>query len=126
MGLSSVALLARRNSMGLVMDRQTIDELSRQVPMRTLEAVDPARTTIQIEDENLGGVWFRRIRFPYGVIFRDAELAGIHSFADLDTHSWCWSRELIDAAKDGGFKDCERVHRGCWAETMLIGFRART
>lgn len=79
------------------------------MPSRTLEAVDPNFTTVQIEDECPGDVWLRRIRFPYGVTFRDAELAEIHSFADLDTQGWYWSRELIEAAKDGGIKGLRTV-----------------
>lgn len=76
---------------------------------RVIEAVDPSRTAVLIKDDRLGDMWFRRIRFPEGVVFQDAELATIHAFADLDARGWYWSRELIDAAKAKGIKGLRTV-----------------
>jgi hypothetical protein len=79
------------------------------MPLRTLEAIDPIRTAILIRYDDLAGTWFRRIEFPQGIAFKNADLAAIHSFADLDAHGWYWSRELIDAAKGNGIKGLRTV-----------------
>lgn len=77
------------------------------MPARSLEAVDVARTAVFIEDEQFADEWARFIRFPFGVTFKTAELAGIHSFSDYDALGWYWSRELIDLAKVSGIKGLE-------------------
>lgn len=77
------------------------------MPARSLEAVDVARTTMFIEDEQFADDWVRFIRFPLGVTFKTAELAGIHSFSDYDALDWYWSRELIDLARASGIKGLE-------------------
>jgi hypothetical protein len=69
------------------------------MPAHRLTAVDLDCTSILVEDEWLGDMWFRRIRFPEGVCFREPDLKNIHTFADLDAPGWYWSRDLIDAAK---------------------------
>jgi hypothetical protein len=79
------------------------------MPSRTLEAIDPGCTTILIADRQLGDILVRDIKFPQGVIFKNAELATVHSFADLDVPGWYWSRELIEAAKAHGIKGLRTV-----------------
>ncbi|HUD29450.1 MAG TPA: DUF1629 domain-containing protein, partial [Novosphingobium sp.] len=74
------------------------------MPSRNLEVVDPLRTDVLVADRNYGGHWLRSVQFPGGVVFRTDELAGVHSFSDIDVHGWFWSRRLIDAAKAGGIK----------------------
>lgn len=72
------------------------------MPARHLDAVDPQRTNVLIKDEKIGSRWFRRLRFPDGVVFRGDALAGVHSFSDRNVPGWFWSRDLIDAAKAQG------------------------
>ena len=74
------------------------------MPSRVLEAIDTRRTTVRIEDEILGGRYFRKVRFPEGIVFDNDVLQGVSSFSDLDSHGWYWSKDLIAEAKSQGIR----------------------
>jgi hypothetical protein len=74
------------------------------MPSRVLEAIDTRRTTVRIEDEKLGGRYFRKVRFPRGIVFDNGVLQGVSSFSDLDAHGWYWSRDLMAEAKSQGIR----------------------
>jgi hypothetical protein len=74
------------------------------LPLRLVEAVDPRRTSVLISYEDLGGWMVRRVTFPKGIVFNNDLLLGASSFADLDTHGWYWSKELIARAKESGIR----------------------
>lgn len=74
------------------------------MPSRVLEAIDTSRTTVRIEDRNLGGSYFREVGFPEGIIFDNDSLQGVASFSDLDAHGWYWSKHLIAKAKSQGIR----------------------
>ena len=74
------------------------------MPSRVLEAIDTRRTTVRIEDEKLGSRYFRKVRFPEGIVFDNDVLQGVSSFTDLDAHGWYWSKDLIAEAKSRGIR----------------------
>jgi hypothetical protein len=74
------------------------------MPRRLLEAIDTRRTTVRIEYDNRGGQYFRKVRFPEGVVFDNDVLQGVSSFTDLDAHGWYWSKDLIAEAKSQGIR----------------------
>ena len=74
------------------------------MPARNLAAVDTTRTNISIEDKKYATEWIRRVRFPQGIVFRNADLSEIQSLSDRDAFGWYWSRELIDLAKATGVR----------------------
>ena len=74
------------------------------MPSRVLEAIDTRRTTVRIEDEKLGGRYFRKVRFPEGIVFDNDVLQGVSSFSDLDSLGWYWSKDLIAEAKSQGIR----------------------
>jgi len=74
------------------------------LPLRQLDAVDLERTDVLISGEWWNSSWLKRERFPHNVVFKKAELEGIHNFNDITIRNWFWSRELIDAAKAAGVK----------------------
>ena len=74
------------------------------MPSRVLEAIDTRRTTVRIEDKLLGDGYFRKVRFPEGIVFDNDVLQGVSSFTDLDAHAWYWSKDLIAEAKSQGIR----------------------
>jgi hypothetical protein len=74
------------------------------MPSRVLEAIDTRRTTVRIEFDNLGGQYFRKVRFPEGIVFDNDVLQGVSSFTDLDARGWYWSKDLIAEAKSQGIR----------------------
>lgn len=74
------------------------------MPRRVLEAIDTRRTTVRIEDKDLGGWYFRTVHFPEGIVFDNDVLHGVASFTDLDAHGWYWSKDLIAEAKSQGIR----------------------
>jgi hypothetical protein len=72
------------------------------MPLRTLEAVDPRRTTVVIEDKPLGDRFWRNVKFPEGIIFDADVLQGVSSFSDIDVPGWYWSKDLIEEVKGQG------------------------
>ena len=74
------------------------------MPSRLLEAIDTRRTTVRIDYDNLGGRYFRKVRFPEGVVFDNDVLQGVSSFTDLDAHGWYWSKDLIAEARSQGIR----------------------
>jgi hypothetical protein len=74
------------------------------MPKRVLEAVDPRRTSVLIEDQDLAGQYFRYVRFPDGITFDNTALEGVATFSDIDAGGWYWSKELIDLAKERGIR----------------------
>ena len=82
------------------------------MPNRVVEAVDIRRTAVLIKDEGGDGIYFRRVRFPEGILFDNEALQGAASFSDLDAPGWYWSKDLIEAAEAQGI-------RGLYAESVV-------
>jgi hypothetical protein len=82
------------------------------MPLRVLEAIDPRRTTVRVEDEDLAGWYFRNVRFPEGIVFNNDALQGAATFSDIDAPGWYWSTELIAAAKSQNI-------RGLYADSQV-------
>lgn len=74
------------------------------MPSRILEAIDTSRTTVRIDFQDLGGEYFRKVRFPQGIVFDNDALQGVATFTDLDAHGWYWSKDLIAEAKSRGIR----------------------
>ena len=74
------------------------------MPIRVLEAIDPRRTTVRIEDEDLAGWYLRHTRFPEGIVFDNDVLRDVTTFSDMDAPGWYWSKELIEEAKSIGIR----------------------
>jgi hypothetical protein len=82
------------------------------MPRRALEAIDPRRTTVVVEDELLGTRYWRNVTFPDGIVFDNEALQGVSSFSDVDALGWYWSRDLIEEAKSQGI-------RGLYADSVV-------
>lgn len=101
--------------------KDAIVEFNMVMPSRNLEALDTNRTDILIQYESYGGQWFRTIKFPKGVVFRDHAIFDVHSFSDIDVRGWYWSRELIDAAKASGIRGLYTIKAG-WTTGHRVDF----
>jgi hypothetical protein len=82
------------------------------MPNRSLEAIDPRRTTVVIRDEPRRQRFWRAVEFPDGIVFDNSALQGVASFSDVDAHGWYWSRELLAKAKSQGI-------RGLYANSVI-------
>lgn len=69
------------------------------MPTRSLEAIDPRRTTVLVRDEPRTGRFWQIVKFPEGIVFNNQILEGVASFTDVDAHGWYWSKDLIEQAK---------------------------
>lgn len=74
------------------------------MPRRVLEAVDPRRTTVVVQDEPLGSRFWRSVTFPEGITFDNEALQGVTSFSDIDALGWYWSKDIIAEAKSQGLR----------------------
>ena len=81
------------------------------MPRRILEAIDPLRTTVLVQDELLGSWFWRTVRFPQGITFNNEALKDVASFSDRDAPGWYWSKDLIAEAK------AQRI-RGLYADSV--------
>lgn len=74
------------------------------MPRRALDAVDTNKTRVKFDAELFVTKWMVSIYFPDGIVFNYDCLVDIENFCQIDTRQWCWSRKLIDAAKNAGIR----------------------